>query len=91
MIIKIGLECIYGIFYLLLSGVSAFELPEGVSTVLIDIYGYIDQGASFLATYTHFNYLCGLFSAVILIDSIIFTYQCIMWILKKTPFLGVSD
>lgn len=91
MLIKLGMDAVYGIFYLLISGLTAFNLPSGVTTVLSDLYSYLDMGASYFAAFTHFQYLCGLLSAVLVLNSIIFMYQAIMWILKKVPFLGVSE
>lgn len=89
MVIKMAMDSIYGIFYIFLGAVDAFDLPQSVQSVLADIYNYIDMGCSYIAAYTHYEYLCGLVSAVVVINAAIFTYQCIMWLLGKVPFLGV--
>lgn len=94
MIVKLCMDLILAVLRLLLSGI-ALVIPsadwQSIQAVMSDVYGYLEQGASVLAAYTHFTYLCNLLSLVILVKTFLFGYHLIFWILRKIPFWGVRE
>lgn len=94
MIIKLCMELVVAVLRVLLSGI-ALVVPadkwETVQDVMSDVYGYLEQGAGVLASYTHFTYLCNLLSIVILFKAFLWGYHVIMWILRKIPYWGVRE
>lgn len=94
MIVKLCMDLILAVLRLLFSGI-ALVFPsadwQAVQAVMSDVYGYLEQGASVLSAYTHFTYLCNLLSLVILLNTFLFGYHLIFWIIRKIPYFHVSE
>lgn len=91
MIVKLSMQLLVSLLSLLLSGVQVLGLSQDVLDVLSDIYDALEQGASVVAAYTHFSYLCTLLSIVISVRAALALYHFIFWVLRKVPFWGVRE
>lgn len=91
MIVKLCMQLLVSLISLLLSGVQALGLSQDVLDVLADVYDALDQGASVIACYTHFSYLCTLLSIVISVKACLGAYHFVMWVARKIPYWGVRE
>lgn len=94
MIIKLCADIILSIFNTVLGALS-FIIPSEtwaqILSVMSDVYTWFEQGAGVIATFTHFTYICNLFSVVLLFRLFLMGYHVFMWILRKIPFWGVRE
>lgn len=90
MIIKLLLDLIYGVFYLLTAPINIPSLPSDVHSVLNTIIEYCGTGIAILSNYCHLGYLLTLFGIIIAVDVGIGIYHIVMFVIKKIPMLSIS-
>lgn len=90
MIVKLCLNVLLAVLRALFAGIQMLGLPQAVLDKLATFWGYLEQGASVLAAYTHYQYLLVLLEFVIAFSAVLNGYRFIMWALRKVPFWGVD-
>lgn len=85
MIVNALLRLVYWLLSLLMSPLHIPSLPSGVSSVLASGLTYLLDGVAIFAAFTHYQYLMGLFSAVLVIQAAFLLYKFIRWLLQKLP------
>lgn len=90
MIIQLLLDCIYALFYALTAVIDIGLTPVEAYSVIFDVKMVLASGISVLSNYVDLSYLFVLFGIVLAVDSGLFIYHFVMWIIKKIPMLGVE-
>lgn len=74
----------------LLSPIHIPALPANVNTILNTGVGYMVDGLGIFAAFTHYQYIMGLFAAVLVIEAAMLLYKFIRWLLKKIPMANIE-
>lgn len=94
MIIKKLLELCLSLLTSLLSGVDGIPpLPDQLSNVLMTVLEYILSGIEFLGLFigsTAMTFIGVCLDIIIALNLFYFGYSCVMWFVKKIPFLGIK-
>lgn len=85
MIIKLLLDCIFGLFSLFTSLIDIPDLPPEMTPYLEQLFEYMEMGAGLLANYMPFDYVMILFGVVLSVDIGIKIYHFVMWVIRKIP------
>lgn len=87
MITSIILYMIYGTAWIVLSPMRLLDdatLPAGLTTALASVSDYLSSVNTFVPV-DSFLTIAGI---LLTIESAIFTYKLIMWLIKKIPLIG---
>ena len=94
MIIKKLLELCLSLLTSLLSNVDSIpSLPEQLLVVLDTIIGYMVSGIDLLGMFigpTALTFIGVCLDVIIALNLFYFGYSCVMWFVKKIPFLGIK-
>lgn len=85
MVLNAILQAFAGLLDLLLTPVHIPPLPEGLSSAISSGMGYVLDGLTIIAAFTHWSFLCGLFWAALAIEAVVLAYKFIRWIIQKIP------
>lgn len=87
------IELLLNLIYKLLDILLIFEIPQlphQVTGALMEIFGYLESGASLLANYVPLPFIFTMFGVILAVDVGLNIYHFVMWIIKKIPMLGVK-
>ena len=94
MIIKKLLELCLSLLTSLLSNVGSIPaLPEGILSVFQTVINYMVNGIDLLGMLigpVALNFIGVCLDVIIALNLFYFGYSCVMWFVKKIPFLGVK-
>lgn len=82
------LEGILYIMYELLDILLVYNLPnfpDSVNSYIDMFFGYLIDGGKIIGNYVPLSYLITLLGIIVLIDTCIFAYKIVMWIIRKLP------
>lgn len=65
-------------------------LPDVVKETFFMALTYLADGIAIVAAYTDFAFLVALFTFAMVVDGVYMSYNVVMWILRKIPFLGID-
>lgn len=91
MIIQSLARLIFNIINLATMGLSLPTMPTNLLEVIDQFSEYIISSLGIVAAYCNLNYVWFLFKMIISVDITIMSYRFIMWVLKKVPFLSITD
>lgn len=87
-------EALMGMMYSVLDWLtSVFDIPsmpDGVSAAMQTVLDYMTMGLTYVANFTHLDYLLVLFGIILAFDVAVFGYKAVMWVLRKIPMLGIE-
>lgn len=87
-------EALMGMMYTVLDWLTAIfdipGMPDGVSTAMQTVLDYMTMGLTYVANFTHLDYLLALFGIILAFDIGVFGYKVVMWVLRKIPMLGIK-
>lgn len=90
MVIKALFSLIYNIFNFISSPIQIPQFSPQVSQTLDSATQYIESGLSYVAYWTHWQFIIALFVLALAVGTFIRHYGLIVWILRKIPFLDVD-
>ena len=90
MVIKALFNLIYNLFSAMTSPLQIPQFSPEVSQTLDSATQYIESGLSYVAAWTHWQFIIALFVLALAVGAFIRHYGLIMWILRKIPFLDVG-
>lgn len=87
-------EALMGMMYTVLDWITSIfnipAMPSEVSTILQTVLDAMTMGLTYIANFTHLDYLLTLFGIVMAFDVGVLGYKAVMWILRKIPMLGIK-
>ena len=94
MIIKKLLELCLSLLTSLLSNVDSIPaLPQQILTIFDTVIGYMLSGIDLLGLFigpTALAFIGVCLDVIIAMNLFYFGYSCVMWFVKKIPFLGIK-
>ena len=94
MIIKKLLEMCLSLLTSLLSNVGSIpDLPNNFISIVLQIMGYMLDGIDLLGLFigpTALTFIGVCLDVIIAMNLFYFGYSCVMWFVKKIPFLGIK-
>lgn len=94
MIIKKLLELCLSLLTSLLSNVGSIPaLPEQILTIFQTVINYMISGINLLGLFigpTALTFIGVCLDVIIAMNLFYFGYSCVMWFVKKIPFLGIK-
>lgn len=90
MLIELLMNLIYLVFSTLTLAIKIPGMPKKVIEIVAILTDYITSGIAIVSNYVDMSYLLILFGIIAVIDTSIFLYRVIMWILRKIPILGIQ-
>ena len=94
MIIKKLLEMCLSLLTSLLSNVGSIpDLPNNFISIVLQIMGYMSEGIDLLGLFigpTALTFIGVCLDVIIAMNLFYFGYSCVMWFVKKIPFLGIK-
>ena len=94
MIIKKLLELCLSLLTSLLSNVDSIPaLPINLTSILFQILSYMLDGIDLLGLFigpTALTFIGVCLDVIIALNLFYFGYSCVMWFVKKIPFLGIK-
>ena len=94
MIIKKLLEMCLSLLTSLLSNVGSVpDLPNNFTAIIFQITSYMLDGIDLLGLFigpTALTFLGVCLDVIIALNLFYFGYSCVMWFVKKIPFLGIK-
>lgn len=94
MIIKKLLEMCLSLLTSLLSNVGSVpDLPQNLMSVVFQILSYMSDGIDLLGLFigpTAMTFIGVCLDVIIAMNLFYFGYSCVMWFVKKIPFLGIK-
>ena len=94
MIIKKLLELCLSLLTSLLSKVGSIpDLPGSIETTIEQVINYMVSGVDLLGLFigpTALNFIGVCLDVIIAMNLFYFGYSCVMWFVKKIPFLGIK-
>lgn len=89
MIIKGLLNLIISIINLI--PLSIPQLPENIDSIMSDFFSYINSAVVFFKTIMPWDYMVILLIIVIGVNTAMFIYKFVMWVIRKIPMLSIKD
>lgn len=90
MIISGLLSIVKMLVQLLFGWISLPQVPSGITTVVDQVFGYMQAGAGVLWFFIPQDLVLLLLPLVIVVANFDHLYKLGMWILRKIPMLGVN-
>lgn len=95
MIIKKLLELCLSLLTSLLSNIGGIpSIPGSIANVLSTAVSYMLSGIDLLGLFigpTALTFIGVCLDVIIAMNLFYFGYSCVMWLVKKIPFLGIKD
>lgn len=91
MIIQGFARLIYNLISFFTADLTIPKMPSEIFTSLEHFVDYVTASMGIVAAYCDLSYVMFLFKTIISIDLTIMAYRFIMWVLKKIPFIAISD
>lgn len=90
MIIKLLIDLLYSVFYVLTLPIAIPSMPDSVREFIATALDYISSGMGIVANFVDLPYLLTLFGIVAAVDVGMMIYKLVMWVLRKIPMLGIE-
>lgn len=88
---------VYGLLELLVAflrvvflPIRMIAFPAQFSGMILQIIGYIAQGARVMKTFCDWSYISLLLAFIISMNAFVAGYSLIMWVLRKIPLLNID-
>lgn len=90
MIIEGLLNLFVGLLEVVFSWVNVPELPESVSSVIDELFGYLSGSVGLLSIFIDFSMVRILLPVLVIVINFDEAWKLTMFILRKIPFLGIK-
>ena len=90
MIIEGLLNLFVGLLEVVFSWVNVPELPESVSSVIDELFGYLSGSVGLLSIFIDFSMVRILLPVLVIVIKFDEAWKLTMFILRKIPFLGIK-